>query len=188
MAVDVVVPEEPEHRQSRLHACLTALLISDVRPQTSTECGASRTFRIWALPSISRVPQHNRVGLPVVVVVVAAVARVAAQLPVVAVPLRQQPQQLGRQELQQVRPKLQQPRMPTQVAVAAVGVEVEAQRVAEAARHPSRGFPSCPGPLRSTTTIQRTSPSTIPKATACLPVDRDSMQLLTPWSSSNNLS
>ena len=57
-------------------------------------------------------------------------------------------------------PNWQQPRMPTPVAVAAVGVEVAAQPVAEVARHPSRGFLSCPGLRRCTTTIQRTSPST----------------------------
>ena len=149
---------------------------------------------MWSLPYIQNMGSAQyfqgaaaqQVGLPAVVVVVAAVAQVAAQLPVVAVPLRQQPRQQGRPELQQVRHKLQQHRMPTPVAVAAVGVEVAAQREAEAARHPSPGFLSCPGPRRSTTTIPRTNPSTIRKGTVCLPVDPASTQLLIRWSFSNS--
>jgi hypothetical protein len=123
------------------------------------------------------------VELPAVVVVV-ALAPVAAQLQVVAVPLPQQPRHQRRPELQQV--QLQQHQMPTPVD-AVVEVEVVVQPAAVAARHPSRGFLSFPGPLRSTTTIQRMNPSTIPKGTVCLPVDRDSMQRLTRWSFSSNL-
>jgi hypothetical protein len=180
----------------------------DVRLVILTACGASLTSRTWlTVRPTGRTPVAV-VAAAVVVVAAAVVAQqqleqllqAAHKLPVAAVvaaelqqvghkpvghkpvgvaELLQQPQRAHPQvELRQPQPHL----MPTPVAAEVEAVAV----VVVVAQPPNPGYLSCRGLQPSTTTIPRTSPSTIRRDIACLPAVPVCTPLRIRWSFSSN--